>query len=97
MRVVMPGPSPAAVPASMPAVVVAGRDAAGDVIAGQRRDLPHVVQGVQDAAIDAGGLQLQRPGHGQHRGAVPAEVIGNCRCNRSATGCDLRCYGRARI
>ena len=30
-------------------------------------------------------------------GAVPAEVIGNFRCNRSATGCDLRCYGRARI
>jgi hypothetical protein len=62
-----------------PAVVVAGRDAVGDVVTGQRRELPHVVQRFKDAAVGAGGLQLQRPGHGQHRRAVPTEVPGHQR------------------
>jgi hypothetical protein len=44
---------------------------------------------------DEPGKSGQRvPGH---RGAVPAEVTGNFRCNRSATGCDPRRYGRARM
>ena len=54
-------------------------DLVADVVAGQRRVLPHEVQGVQHAAIGAGRLQVQGAGHGEHRRPVLAEMPGHQR------------------